>query len=289
MVTIAPMDPPIIGDDLAVTDEDTAVDIEVLGNDMAADGSALTVQSVTPGANGTTSINGNGSIQYIPGTNFNGDDSFTYTIADAYNGTATATVVVSVNPVNDPPVAVDDTAAASEGAAVDISVLANDTDPDNDALFVQGATPGIYGTVEVTGTGAVTYTPGPLEGSDPVQDTFTYTVSDAYGETDEGTVTVTISRSSAPPSAADDTAETAEDQPVTIDILFNDSDSTGGALTIAGVTQGTHGSVVIVDSAVEYSPEADFFGEDSFTYTIENAQSPIGNRDRHRDGHRGAG
>ena len=103
-VTITQDAGPIANDDTATTDEDTPVDINVLANDSDPDGDTLNVVSVTQGANGAVSINPDKTVHYAPAVNFFGSDSFTYTIDDGHGGTATATVNVTVNAVNDAPV-----------------------------------------------------------------------------------------------------------------------------------------------------------------------------------------
>ena len=95
---------PIANNDTATTDEDTPVNINVLANDSEPDGDTLNVISVTQGANGAVSINPDKTVHYTPALNFFGSDSFTYTINDGHGGTATATVNVTVNAVNDAPV-----------------------------------------------------------------------------------------------------------------------------------------------------------------------------------------
>lgn len=103
-VTITQDAAPTASDDNVTTDEDTPVDINVLANDVEPDGDTLSVTSVTQGAHGAVSINPNKTVHYAPALNFFGSDSFTYTIDDGHGGTSTATVNVTVNAVNDPPV-----------------------------------------------------------------------------------------------------------------------------------------------------------------------------------------
>ena len=91
-------------DDTATTDEDTPVTIDVLANDTDLDGNTLTVDSVTNSANGSVLNNGN-NVTYTPESNFNGTDSFIYTVSDGNGGTDTATVTVIVSSVNNAPVA----------------------------------------------------------------------------------------------------------------------------------------------------------------------------------------
>ena len=156
---------------------------------------------MTQGANGTVTFAG-GSVTYTPNANFNGSDSFTYTVSDGNGGTDTATVNVTVNPVNDAPVANNDSATTDEDTPVTVNVVANDTDVEGDTLTVSAVTQGANGTVTFAG-GCVTYTPnGNFNGSD----SFTYTVSDGNGGTDTATVNVTVNPVNDAPVAADDSA-----------------------------------------------------------------------------------
>src|SRR5439155_1920671 len=121
-VTVAPVnDAPAARDDSATTDEDTAVVINVLANDSDVDGDSLAVSAVTQGSHGAAAINADGTVTYAPAANYNGPDSFTYTISDGHGGTATATVAVTVAPVNDAPAARDDSATTDEDNAVAIN------------------------------------------------------------------------------------------------------------------------------------------------------------------------
>jgi len=134
-------------DDLATTGEDTAVTVDVLGNDTDPDSDSLQVASVTQGAHGTVTNNA-ANVTYTPAVNWNGIDTFTYTVSDGHGGTDTATVTVTVGAVNDPPDAVDDLATTGEDTAVTVDVLGNDTDPDSDSLQVASVTQGAHGTVD---------------------------------------------------------------------------------------------------------------------------------------------
>jgi hypothetical protein len=169
---------------------------------------------------------------------------------------------------NTPPDAVDDAATIMEDSGANaIGVLANDSDANGDALTITAVTQGAHGAVTFSAT-SVSYTPNPnFFGSD----SFTYTIDDGHGATDTATVTVTVLNVEDPPNAADDSATILEDSGAnTIDVLANDSDVDGDALTIASVTQGAHGAVAIAGGAVTYTPAHDFFGSDTFTYTIDD-------------------
>ena len=187
-VTIgAAPDAPVATDDTATTNEDEAVDIDVLSNDTDGDGDALSVSAVGTATSGTVEINPDGTLNYTPNADFAGTDSFIYTVSDGTD-TATATVEVTVGAAPDTPDAVDDTATANEDDTVTIDVLSNDTDGDGDALSVSAVGTATSGTVAINPDGTLTYTPNAdFDGTD----SFTYTVSDG-ALTDTAIVTVTV-------------------------------------------------------------------------------------------------
>ncbi len=114
-----------------------------------------------------------------------------------------------------------------------VTVLANDSDIDRDALSVTGATDPPNGTAVVNGDNTITYTPDAgYNGSD----SFDYTVSDGHGGTDTATVNVTVSSENDPPSAVDDSATTPEDTAVSVTVLANDSDPDADTLGVTGAT-----------------------------------------------------
>ncbi len=260
-------DVPGVVDDTGTTQEDMPLTLNVLSNDSDLDGDTLTLDSVTQPPNGTVAIVG-GQLVYTPNANFKGTDSFTYTVDDGNGGTATATVSVTVEPVNDAPVAVDEAVTTSEDTPVTVDVLPNDADVDGDTLTVTDVTQGTNGTVAIVG-GQLVYTPNADSNG---EDIFTYTVDDGQGGTDVATVTVRIVSVNDVPVAVDDAVSTAEDTPIDIPVLNNDSDVDGDTLTVTAVTQGTNGSVAIdpVTGKPVYTPNADFNGTDSFTYTVDD-------------------
>ncbi|MCZ7529380.1 MAG: tandem-95 repeat protein [Acidimicrobiia bacterium] len=169
-------------DDDAQTDEDTAVTVDVLANDPEG----LSIVSVGDAVHGDVEIDGN-RVTYTPDDDFHGDDTFTYTVVDEHDQEATATVRMTVTPVNDPPVARDDEATTAEATAVTVAVLDNDTDVDGDPLVVASFTQGGHGLVAAAPGGGLTYTP---EGGFAGTDTFEYTAADPSGA--ESTATVRI-------------------------------------------------------------------------------------------------
>ena len=268
-MTVTPVnDAPVAADDTATTAEDTPTTITVLGNDSDVDGDTLSVTSASDPANGSVVINPDGTIAYTPDADFTGTDTFTYTISDGNGGTDTATVTVTVTPVNDAPVAADDSVSTPEDTPTTITVLGNDSDADGDTLSVTSATDPANGTVVINPDGTIGYTP---DADFTGTDTFTYTISDGNGGTDTATVTVTVTPVNDAPVAVDDTATTAEDTPTTITVLGNDSDVDGDTLSVTSASDPANGSVVInPDGTIGYTPDADFTGTDTFTYTISD-------------------
>jgi CshA-type fibril repeat protein len=258
-------DPPVAVDDATVTNEETPVTIPVLANDSDVDGDPLTVTSATA-PNGTVVINPDGTVTYTPDPDFNGTDTITYVVSDGQGGTDAATVTVTVNPVNDPPVAVDDVATTPEDTPVTLNVLGNDTDVDGDPLTVTGAT-SPDGQVTINPDGTVTFTPDPdFNGTTTV----TYTISDGRGGTATATVTLTVAPVNDAPVATPDVGQTDEDTPVTVAVLDNDIDADGDPLTITAAT-APNGTVVInADGTVTYTPNPNFNGTDTITYTVSD-------------------
>ena len=256
-------DDPTADDDEDATDEDVPVTIDVLANDADPDGDSLSVDWVSQSSNGTVTNNAT-NVTYSPDPDFHGLDTFTYTASDGSGGTAEAAVTVIVAPVNDSPVAQDDSDATDEDVPVTIDALPNDSDPDGDDLIIQSVTQAANGSVDNNGND-VTYTPDPgFSGTD----TFTYTISDGHGGTATATITVAVALVNDPPEAKDDDATTRQNTPVTIPILANDRDPDGDDIVVESVTQPLHGTVIPSGVSVVCTPDPGFSGTDAFTYTI---------------------
>ncbi|MCV6979995.1 tandem-95 repeat protein [Mycolicibacterium pulveris] len=271
-VTVAPVnDAPEAVDDFVTVVEDSGVTaIDVLGNDTDVDGDALSVIGVGAAANGIASLT-DGVVTYAPDADFHGTDTFSYTISDGMGATATATVTVTVTPEQDPPVAGDDTYTTQEDTPITIpapGVLGNDFDADGDFMLVELADPPGEGIVSLEADGSFTYSPNAdFHGID----SFTYTVSDGNGGTGSATVYVTVDSVNDAPVAVDDFVAVDEDSGATvIDVLGNDSDVDGDALSVTAVGTASGGTVTLVDGVITYTPDADFHGTDSFTYTVSD-------------------
>jgi VCBS repeat-containing protein len=139
VIQVTPVnDPPIANSDSVTGPEDTPVNGNVLGNDVDPDNAVLSAVLVSGPANGSMTLNADGSFTYTPGSNFNGGDSFTYKASDGALDSNTTTVSILITPVNDPPFAAPNFFPASEGTTATLlgNVLANDFDVDIDPLTV---------------------------------------------------------------------------------------------------------------------------------------------------------
>ena len=180
-------------DDVVAFPEDHAPSpwlIPVLVNDTYPAGAGI--DGVSPATLGSATISADGqAILYTPHPNANGEDSFTYSVSDGVGGVDSATVFLSVTPVNDAPVAVDDVATVARNApATAIPVLGNDVDVDGESLRITARTSGSKGQVVITGGGTgLTYLPNKNATG---TDSFTYTITDAAGASATATVQVTI-------------------------------------------------------------------------------------------------
>ncbi len=264
--------PPLAENDAYATNEDTPLTVSapgVLTNDSDPESGALTAQPVTGPANGTLTLNENGSFLYTPSPNYFGPDSFTYRARDPFNANSQpATVTLTVHPVNDAPVAAADTYGTNPNTTLSVAaaqgVLVNDTDVEGTALTASLVTPPASGTLTLNPSGAFTYTPP--AGFSGVR-TFSYRASD--GLAFSNTVTVTISINGAPAAGAN-SYTTAEDTALNViapGVLLNDSDPESQPLTAVNPTQPAQGSVALnANGSFTYTPVANFFGSDSFTY-----------------------
>jgi predicted RNA-binding protein len=240
---------PVANADTASVAEDGTVLVDVLGNDSDADGDIISITLFTQGSHGTV-IEEVYGLRYTPEADYNGADSFTYTIGDGNGGTAAASVGVTVSSVNDAPVAVNDAAVLNEDSTVLIDVLANDSDIDGDSLAIILFSQGAHGTVVQEG-GSMRYTPAATYNG---TDSFTYTISDDNGGTAAGTVNITVNSVNDVPEAVNDNVTVNEDSTVLVDVLVNDTDADGDILSITGFTQGSHGTVAQEGSRLRYTP-----------------------------------
>ena len=235
--------------------KDTPETIDVLANDNFA--GSVTVTAVTQGTNGTVTFLADGNVTYTPNSDFHGTDSFTYTVTTDEGSVETAAVSVTVNPLID---VVDDTLTTNEDTPGSINVLTSN-DTFSGPVTITGVTQGANGTVTFLADGTVTYTPvADFSGTD----SFTYTTTTDEGLTETATVNVVVNQVA---DVLADIAVTNEDTAVNINVSANDTFSTLSSVT--SVTQGANGRVVLeANGTVTYTPDSDFHGTDSFTYSV---------------------
>ncbi|WP_152667347.1 Ig-like domain-containing protein [Cellulomonas sp. FA1] len=251
-----------------------SVTVDVLAGDHDPDGDPIEVVAVTDAAGGELVIDPAGTVTYTPRPDFAGRDVFTYTIQDPGGLRSTAAVQVVV--VNEAPVVGDDT-ATSTGGPVTIAALANDSDPNGDAIAyrsVPTTTP--HGTVTVDDQQRLVYTPAPgFRGTDA----FDYTVEDSRGAATTGRVTVTVGNGA--PVAQGETLRVNPGSSTPIALLANDSDPNGDPVRVEVVTPFTQGTATVdpATGVATYVAPANPTGPATMTYRVADDQTPAGRSD----------
>lgn len=187
VVIPAPNAAPVTGIDTATVLSAATALIDVLANDVDPEGGELTLVQAEA-VNGSADISETGMLSYTAPSAFGGADTVTYVVQDPAGNTSEGTVNITVKSIGEPPVAQDDTASAIAGVTTTIDVLANDTDPEGEVLTVSGAS-AVSGTVTIQADHTLSYTANAGFAGD---DTITYQIRDAAGNTDTGEVTVTV-------------------------------------------------------------------------------------------------
>ena len=288
---------PVAEDDTFTVNEDVTTELDVLANDSDSDntldGTSITL--LTDVSNGTLTYNNDGTFSYTPDADFNGNDSFVYTLADSDGASDTATATITVEAVNDAPVAVDDALTIDEDSgASTLDVLANDSDVDNslEGTNITLLTGVSNGTLVYNGDGTFDYIPdAEFSGSD----SFTYTLTDPNGASDTATVSITVDAVNDAPvntMPADQTSDKNTDLDIPglsvadIDVgsgditvtleVSNGTLSVGGTATLTNNNTGSvtlFGSLAAVNSSladVTYTPSTGFTGDDTLTVTTDD-------------------
>jgi hypothetical protein len=283
-------EPPRARNDQVTTNEEVAVTIPILANDDPGDDAIdpTSVQIVSQPTNGVVTVDAAGVATYTPDVNFFGTDTFRYNVDNNIGGMSNnATVSIVVVNVPDPPVAIDDSAVTNMDETINIDVLVNDLHPDvpiteNDVSSVIVLTAAGNGTATPNADGTISYVPNAGFFG---MDSFTYQVSDTATPPLNATATVNV-RVNAFPTALLDQPITDEDVPVVIDVLANDFDPDpapfGGldASTVTIVSPPINGTITAINAVtgeVSYSPNPEFNGFDSFTYTVDDIDGATSN------------
>lgn len=262
-IAVTPVnDAPVAEPQFLTTGEDEPLTITLNGTDVDNEGGELTYSAAAP-ANGTLDCTG-ATCTYTPDLDYNGPDSFEFTVTDSDGATGTATVEISVAPVNDPPIATDATVTTDEDTPVDFTLTADDVDGDTLA-FAVSTFPGNGELDPNPEVPDLTYTPVPnFNGTD----TFTFVVEDSAGGRSTGTITLVVNPVNDAPVAADQSVTVTEDEASAITLSATDPD--GDALTYAVDSGPTNGTVACTGPDCIYTPAADYNGPDSFTFTVDD-------------------
>lgn len=269
-------DAPVAVNDTYATAEDAVLNLSapgVFANDTDTENNALTASLVTGpiASQGTLALNANGSFIFTPAANFNGTVTFTYRTNDGTVNSNVATVTINVASANDAPVAVAESYSISEDSLLNVTapgVLGNDTDVDGNPLTAVLVTNVSNGTLTLNANGSFAYLSNVnFSGTD----SFTYKANDGSADSNVVTVTITVNAVNDNPDAVNDTATVAEDSGANqINVLANDTDVEGNPLSVTAATNGANGSVTFAATGASYTPNPNFFGSDSFTYTISD-------------------
>ena len=269
-------DPPVTISDNYSGLEDSQITGNVLTNDTDVDGNTLTATVFSLPANGSVTIQANGNFTYTPTANYFGTDVFEYQVCD--NGSpaicVTETVSLSISPVNDAPEAVADNYSVDEDIILSDNVLTNDSDIENNTLSATLVTNVTNGTLSLSANGSFTYTPnanyyGP--------DAFTYQVCDNGSPSlcVTESVTITVNPINDAPNTTNDNFFGLEDNQITGNVLTNDSDIDGDALTTTVFSSPSNGTVTLqANGSFTYTPAANYFGSDQFIYEVCDNGSP---------------
>ena len=264
---------PSSADDNYSVNEDTLLNITapgVLGNDADIDGDALTAVLVATTTNGTLTLNPNGSFTYMPKTNYNGTDTFTYKTTDGSLSGNTATVTITMAPLTMRRSLSNDTYSVNEDATLNIAapgVLANDTDIDSTNLTAALVSGPSHGMLTLTPDGSFAYTPDTNYNG---ADSFVYKAVDE--QTNSSTATVTITVTPVNDRASRQRRQLQRERRYNVDrsspgVLGNDTDVDGDHLDGDRCPDPTPVSLTLnPDGSFTYTPDADYNGTDSFTY-----------------------
>ena len=283
-LTVAPVnDTPVASNDTHTTAEDTVLNISapgVLGNDTDADGNPLSAVLVSTVTHGTLSLSANGGFNYTPSSNYAGADAFTYRATDGSATSGVTTVSITVTPVNDIPIAADDSQYVTlEDTRLNVpaasGILTNDFDADSaiTALLVSTTTNGV---LVLTNNGGFTYLPNTNTHG---VDRFTYWATDGVSTSALATVTLTVQAVNDAPVASGESYVVAEDSVLAPapGVLSNDSDLDGDvlrAVLVGGLANGTLN--LNTNGSFVYTPNANYAGDDSFTYRANDGNLELG-------------
>ena len=259
--------PPVANGQSVSTAEDTAAAITLTATD--ADGNPLTYSVDSAPAHGALSGTAP-SLTYSPAADYNGPDSFTFKANDGSVDSNIATVAITVTPVNDAPVAANNSYTTTVNTALTVAapgVLGNDTDVDSATLTTVLVTGPAHGTLTLNANGSFTFTPAAAYTG---ADSFTYKANDGALDSNVATVSLTISAGNQAPTAKSDGYAAKLNTLLVVaapGVLTNDTDLNGDPLTAVLVRAPYNGTLILnSNGSFTYQPNAGYLGTDTFTY-----------------------
>jgi large repetitive protein len=258
-ITVNPVDDaPVAANGAASGNEDTVITGILAATDI--DSASLAYSRVANAAHGSVTVHADGTFSYTPNPDFNGNDSFTYKANDGTLDSNVATVSLTINPVNDAPVAANGAASGNEDTAITGTLSASDID--SASLTYSRVANAAHGSVTVHTDGTFSYTPNAdFNGID----SFTYKANDGALDSNVATVSLTINPVNDAPVAANGAASGNEGTVITGTLSANDIDS--ASLTYSAGLQPAHGILMVhTDGTFSYTPDAGFSGADSFSF-----------------------
>lgn len=257
------------------TNEDVTLEIlatDLVGTESDLDTSNLSFSSIKDAVKGIAVINEAGNIEFTSTADYYGIAVFEYTVTDGAKS-FTGLAQVNVSPVNDAPVANNDTAATEEDTAITIlatQLLSNDSDIENDALRIHRVNNTVNGTANVNAEGNIQFTPDAnFNGTATIE----YSISDGI-EYDTASIEINVSPVNDAPIANNDIATAIdEDTSITIlksELLANDRDLEGDSLSIINVSSDSGTATLNTDGNIEFSPKDNFNGTATLNYTVSD-------------------
>jgi methionine-rich copper-binding protein CopC len=270
-ITVNPVnDQPTANAQTVGTAEDTPVGITLTGSDVETASGSLVFNITAAPANGV--LTGTGANRtYTPNANYNGPDSFKFTVTDTGDGSspaltsAEATVTINVGAVNDAPTADSQSVSTNEDTAKAITLTGNDIDtPAASLTYIIVAGPS-HGTVSAGTSANRTYTP---TGNYNGPDSFTFKINDGTADSNVATVSITVNAINDTPTADPQSVSTNEDTAKAITLTGSDTETPSASLTFTVTVQPTHGVLSGTGTNRTYTPNADYNGPDSFKFTV---------------------
>lgn len=256
-ITITPVDDPATAGTVnKVVGEDSGPSsFALVGGDP--DGGSATF-AASPSTLGTLSCGTGGACTFTPGANQTGTETIAYTVTDSA-GTATGSLIITITPANDAPVATPLTLSTNEDTPVTFTLAATDADAGDTLTFTRTSNP-VQGSV--SGSGAtLTYNPA-ANASGTVS--FGFQVKDLAGASSTATVTITVLPVNDFPTANSASVATAEDTPKAIALTGSDPE---GAVTISVTSPPAHGTY----ASGTYTPALNYSGPDSIGFSVKDA------------------